>query len=128
MLLRYVAACGRVLRKTLGREKGFPWRELGVAISWCWNSQFRAALMQRATFVGGADMTKRHNQKPTATKSPTVVHATGRGVSGTAGPSSNGNGAGAMFSHFAAKAAQLAGKPLTFLIAVGVVLAWAISG
>src|SRR5688572_2591036 len=26
---RYVAACGRVLGKALGREKGFPWRELG---------------------------------------------------------------------------------------------------
>ena len=33
-----------------------------------------------------------------------------------------------MFSEFATRTAQLAGKPLIFLIAVGVVLAWAISG
>ena len=33
-----------------------------------------------------------------------------------------------MFSQFATRTAQLAGKPLTFLIAVAVVLAWAISG
>jgi low affinity Fe/Cu permease len=71
-------------------------------------------------------MAKRRNQKPAAAKSPTVIRATARGVSGTVGASSSG--AGAMFSHFAAKAAQLAGKPLTFLIAVGVVLAWAVSG
>ena len=33
-----------------------------------------------------------------------------------------------MFSHFATKTAQLAGKPLVFLVAVAVVVAWAISG
>ena len=33
-----------------------------------------------------------------------------------------------MFSQMASRASHLAGKPLTFLIAVGVVLVWAISG
>ena len=41
---------------------------------------------------------------------------------------SKANGAAAMFSEFATRTAQLAGKPLTFLIAVAVVLFWAISG
>ena len=40
----------------------------------------------------------------------------------------NGNGAGQLFSHLASRTAHLAGKPLTFLIAVAVVLAWAVSG
>ena len=33
-----------------------------------------------------------------------------------------------MFTEFASRTAQLAGKPLTFLIAVAVVLVWAVSG
>jgi low affinity Fe/Cu permease len=74
-------------------------------------------------------MAKRRNQKAAeASKSPTIVREAGRGVSATTNASSNGNGAAAMFSHMAGRAAQLAGKPLTFLVAVGVVVAWAISG
>ena len=76
-------------------------------------------------------MTKRRNQKPgTATRPAAVARAPI--LASKAGDhrsaNTNGNGAAAIFSHFAARAAQLAGKPLTFLIAVGAVLAWAISG
>jgi low affinity Fe/Cu permease len=46
----------------------------------------------------------------------------------TMGRSKDGNGAAQLFSHLASRTSHLAGKPLTFLIAVGVVLAWAISG
>jgi low affinity Fe/Cu permease len=42
--------------------------------------------------------------------------------------SRNGNGAGHLFSRLASRTAQLAGKPVTFLIAVAVVLGWAVSG
>ena len=42
--------------------------------------------------------------------------------------SGNAHGAAHLFARVANRAAHLAGKPLTFLIAVGVVLAWAISG
>jgi low affinity Fe/Cu permease len=79
--------------------------------------------------MDGTDMTKRRNPKAAAaSKSSTIVREAGRGASATVKPSSNGNGVGAMFSQFATKAAHLAGKPLTFLIAVAVVLVWAISG
>jgi low affinity Fe/Cu permease len=41
----------------------------------------------------------------------------------------NGNGAAShLFSRLASRTAHLAGKPVTFLIAVAVVLGWAISG
>jgi low affinity Fe/Cu permease len=40
----------------------------------------------------------------------------------------NGNGASHLFSRLASRTAHLAGKPVTFLIAVAVVLGWAISG
>lgn len=43
-------------------------------------------------------------------------------------PSKNGYSAGQFFSQMAGRTSHLAGKPLTFLIAVGVVLVWAISG
>ena len=72
-------------------------------------------------------MNKRRNPKAAASKSSTVVREAGGGVRATVS-ASNGNVAGAIFSHFAARAAQLAGKPVTFLIAVAVVLGWAISG
>jgi low affinity Fe/Cu permease len=55
-------------------------------------------------------MTKRRDAKTAASKS------------------NNGNGAGQMFSRLASRTAHLAGKPLTFLIAAAVVLAWAVSG
>jgi low affinity Fe/Cu permease len=41
---------------------------------------------------------------------------------------SNSNGASQLFSQLASRTAHLAGKPLTFLLAVVIVLAWAISG
>jgi low affinity Fe/Cu permease len=77
--------------------------------------------------MDGADMTKRRNPKAAASKSPTIVGEAG-GARAALNASSNGNGAGAMFSQFATRTAQLAGKPLVFLIAVAVVVAWAISG
>jgi low affinity Fe/Cu permease len=40
----------------------------------------------------------------------------------------NNNGASHLFSQLASRTAHLAGKPLTFLLAVAVVLGWAISG
>ena len=40
----------------------------------------------------------------------------------------SGHAAAHLFAHLASRAAHLAGKPLTFLIAVSVILAWAISG
>jgi low affinity Fe/Cu permease len=78
--------------------------------------------------MGGADMTtKRRNPKAAASKSPTVAREAGGGASATVS-ASNGNGAAAMFSQLATRISHLAGKPLTFLIAVAVVVAWAISG
>ena len=40
----------------------------------------------------------------------------------------NGNGTSQLFARVATKASHLAGKPLTFLIATAIVLAWAASG
>jgi len=78
--------------------------------------------------MGGVDMTKRRNPKAAAAAKPSAVVRGAGGGARAAVSASNGNGAAAMFSQFAARTAQLAGKPLTFLIAVGVVVAWAISG
>ena len=73
-------------------------------------------------------MAKRRNPKAAAgSKAPAIVQAAG-GATPTVNKSTNGNGAGARFSHFATRTALFAGKPLTFLIAVGVVVAWALSG
>jgi low affinity Fe/Cu permease len=70
-------------------------------------------------------MTKRRNSK-TAAASPKAP----RGVESDAEATTStpNNGAGQMFSHLASRTAHLAGKPLTFLLAVAVVLAWAVSG
>jgi low affinity Fe/Cu permease len=73
--------------------------------------------------MAGADMIK-HRNHGAAAKSQTGLREAGAAT----GPSSNGNGASAMFSQLASRTAHLAGKPVTFLIAVAVVLAWAISG
>jgi low affinity Fe/Cu permease len=59
------------------------------------------------------------NGKRRVTDTRPLVHGTP--VNGT-------NSWSAMFSHMAAKTAQLAGKPVTFLIAVAVVVLWAASG
>jgi low affinity Fe/Cu permease len=48
-----------------------------------------------------------------------------------AAPSDKGqaaNGTSQLFAHFASRTAHLAGKPLTFFIAVGLVVAWAATG
>jgi low affinity Fe/Cu permease len=67
-------------------------------------------------------MTTRRNKAASASfKSPEAL----REALGRLG---NGNGAGHLFSRLASRTAHLAGKPVTFLIAVAVVLGWAISG
>jgi low affinity Fe/Cu permease len=76
-------------------------------------------------------MTKRRNNKTAAaaSKSATAVSAgDAEAVTRTSNALNNGSGAGQMFSHLASRTAHLAGKPLTFLLAVAVVLAWAVSG
>jgi low affinity Fe/Cu permease len=76
----------------------------------------------------GPKMTKRRNNKTAAAASKTAAV---RGVTDdakVATGTANGSAAGQMFSHLASRAAHLAGKPLTFLIAVAAVLVWAVSG
>jgi low affinity Fe/Cu permease len=70
-------------------------------------------------------MTKRRNTNAaaTASKSPDLRRAACEEIA-----SKNGAGAGKFFSQMASRTSQLAGKPLTFLIAVGVVLVWAACG
>jgi low affinity Fe/Cu permease len=74
-----------------------------------------------------SDMTKRRSNKAAASKSPDLKQAACEVVSATS-PSKNGNTAAQLFSQAAGQTSRLAGKPLTFLIAVGVVLVWAVSG
>ena len=57
-----------------------------------------------------------------------MISRADRDAKATSGPPNNGNGAAHLFSQAASRTAHLAGKPLTFLIAVGVVLVWAVSG
>jgi low affinity Fe/Cu permease len=75
-------------------------------------------------------MAKRRNSKAAAaaSKSPVALGQARRDATSTGSQPKNNNGAGQLFSQMANKTAHLAGKPLTFLIAVAVVLAWAISG
>jgi low affinity Fe/Cu permease len=73
-------------------------------------------------------MSKHSNNKTAAAPQPTTALRGGAARDAKATTPNNGNGAGQMFSHLASRAAHLAGKPLTFLIAVAVVLAWAVSG
>jgi low affinity Fe/Cu permease len=70
-------------------------------------------------------MAKRRDRKTAAAKSRSA--AIGQ-AAGAAKAAHNGAGGGQLFSHMASRAAHLAGKPLTFLIAVAVVLGWAVSG
>jgi low affinity Fe/Cu permease len=72
-------------------------------------------------------MTKRRDNKTAMAASKTAT-AAGGPERGKATEGAPGTGSGQMFSHLASRAAHLAGKPLTFLIAVAVVLAWAVSG
>jgi len=73
-------------------------------------------------------MTKPRNTKAAArARSPKSLRKAACEVA-SATPSKNGNGAGQFFSQMASRTSHLAGKPLTFLIAVGVVLVWAVSG
>jgi low affinity Fe/Cu permease len=78
-------------------------------------------------------MTKRRNNTSAASSAATALRRAGRDAKASTSTASttvpnNGNGAGQMFSHLASRTAHLAGKPLTFLIAVAVVLVWAVSG
>ena len=75
-------------------------------------------------------MTKTRNQKTAAAASKASAGFTraGRDAAVATSPKKNGNGLAHAFSQAASRTAQLAGKPLTFLIAVGVVLVWAVSG
>jgi low affinity Fe/Cu permease len=74
-------------------------------------------------------MTKRRNKAATADpKSSETLSRTHGDAKATISRSGNCNGIGATFSHLATRTSQLAGKPVTFLIAVAVVLVWAISG
>jgi low affinity Fe/Cu permease len=74
-------------------------------------------------------MRKRRNKAASpGPKSSDTLGRAPRDAKATISRSGNGNGVGAKFSHLATRAAQLAGKPATFLIAAAVVLAWAISG
>jgi low affinity Fe/Cu permease len=72
-------------------------------------------------------MTKRRTTKAAATASKSPERRRACEVASTS-PSKNGNGAGKFFSQMASRASQLAGKPVTFLIAVGAVLVWAACG
>ena len=73
-------------------------------------------------------MAKQRSTKAMAAKSPAVLGQARRDTASRVSQLKNNNGAGQLFSRMANKTAHLAGKPLTFLIAVGVVLVWAISG
>jgi low affinity Fe/Cu permease len=74
-------------------------------------------------------MTKRrNNQTAAASRAATAVRGSIERDAKTASAQNNGNGAGQIFSRLASRTAHLAGKPLTFLLAVAVVLAWAVSG
>jgi low affinity Fe/Cu permease len=74
-------------------------------------------------------MTKRRSNKAAAaSQTPPALRGVERDAKPAARKPNNGNGAGQMFSHLAGRTSHLAGKPLTFLIAVGVVLVWAVSG
>jgi low affinity Fe/Cu permease len=72
-------------------------------------------------------MTKR-NKSATAASQEAAVRSATRDAKATSGAQKNGGTAEHMFSHLASRTAHLAGKPLTFLLAVAVVLAWAVSG
>jgi low affinity Fe/Cu permease len=126
-----VAAMGRVRRETLGGENWFRPAGLGAGNDAAGTVQFGAALTRRMTFIArGADMTKTRNQKTAAAASKASAGFTraGRDAAVATSPKKNGNGLAHAFSQAASRTAQLAGKPLTFLIAVGVVLVWAVSG
>ncbi len=70
--------------------------------------------------------TGRNHEAAAASKSSTMSGQTG-GKSTISHPGS-AHGAAHLFARVASRTAHLAGKPLTFVIAVGVVLGWAISG
>jgi low affinity Fe/Cu permease len=72
-------------------------------------------------------MTTRRN-KTTSAASKSAEANSSDAVRAAIARSSNGNGASHLFSQLASRTAHLAGKPVTFLIAVAVVLGWAVSG
>jgi low affinity Fe/Cu permease len=75
-------------------------------------------------------MSKRRGAKTAASgsKSPAVTGGAQHHIAEAIGQLRNSNGTSQLFSHLASRTAHLAGKPLTFLIAVAVVVAWALSG
>jgi low affinity Fe/Cu permease len=76
-------------------------------------------------------MSKRRGAQTAAAgslKSPAVAGGAQHDIAQAIGQLRNSNGTSQLFSHLASRTAHLAGKPLTFLIAVAVVIAWAISG
>ena len=68
-------------------------------------------------------MTKQRNDKAAA-----ASRSVARDGRSAAGPNGNCSATTQMFSQLASRTSHLAGKPLTFLIAVAVVLIWAVSG
>jgi low affinity Fe/Cu permease len=65
--------------------------------------------------------------KPAA-KTGRVAEAAAGAHGGNGGHARGGNGGSQLFTRMASTAAHYAGKPITFLTAVGIVLAWAVSG
>jgi low affinity Fe/Cu permease len=72
-------------------------------------------------------MTKRRNEKAAAAASVKVRGQAAGDLAG-ADKSKNCSAAAQWFSQAATKTSHLAGKPLTFLVAVAIVLVWAVSG
>jgi low affinity Fe/Cu permease len=73
-------------------------------------------------------MSKRRGAQTAAGSKSTPVAGGAHDIAKATGQLRNSNGTSQLFSHLASRTAHLAGKPLTFLIAVAVVIAWAISG
>ena len=76
----------------------------------------------------GTNMTKRTKPATVVSNRSAVRKHVDGGAKATTGGSQKCSAAAALFSQAASRTSHLAGKPLTFLIAVGVVLAWAVSG
>lgn len=73
-------------------------------------------------------MTKRRNGKAAAAASATANVQSQANPDSCSNPSKNGSRTAQLFAQVATRASHLAAKPLTFLIATAVVLAWAVSG
>jgi low affinity Fe/Cu permease len=78
--------------------------------------------------IFGTDMTKRRNGKTAAAASASANVQSQANLDSGGNQPKNGSRTAQLFARIATRASHLAGKPLTFLIAVAVVLAWAVSG